>query len=70
MRDPCARKRIPDGRKCAGTRVYLFWNTEDKCIGIPQGVTEVPGPAVNWQLRYTPEDVGKKEIMILSTELY
>ena len=33
-----------------GLRVYLFWNTEDKCIGIPQGVTEVPGPAVNWQL--------------------
>ncbi len=44
-----------------GLRVYLFWNTEDKCIGIPQGVTEVPGPAVNWQLCYTPEDVGKKE---------
>lgn len=42
-------------------RAYLFWNTEDKCIGIPQGVTEVPGPAVNWQLCYTPEDVGKKE---------
>ena len=20
-----------------GLRVYLFWNTEDKCIGIPQG---------------------------------
>jgi len=44
-----------------GLRAYLFWNTEDKCIGIPQGVTEVPGPAVNWQLGYTPEDVGKKE---------
>ena len=44
-----------------GLRVYLFWNTEDKCIGIAQGVTEVPGPAVNWQLCYTPEDVGKKE---------
>ena len=44
-----------------GLRVYLFWNTEDKCIGIPQGVTEIPGPAVNWQLCYTPEDVGKKE---------
>ena len=44
-----------------GLRAYLFWNTEDKCIGIPQGVTEVPGPAVNWQLCYTPEDVGKKE---------
>ena len=44
-----------------GRRAYLFWNTEDKCIGIPQGVTEVPGPAVNWQLCYTPEDVGKKE---------
>ena len=44
-----------------GLRVYMFWNTEDKCIGIPQGVTEVPGPAVNWQLCYTPEDVGKKE---------
>lgn len=24
-------------------------------------MTEVPGPAVNWQLCYTPEDVGKKE---------
>ena len=44
-----------------GLRAYLFWNTEDKCIGIPQGVTEVPGPAVNWQLCYTPEDFGKKE---------
>ena len=44
-----------------GLTAYLFWNTEDKCIGIPQGVTEVPGPAVNWQLCYTPEDVGKKE---------
>ena len=44
-----------------GLRAYLFWNTEDKCIGITQGVTEVPGPAVNWQLCYTPEDVGKKE---------
>ena len=44
-----------------GLRAYLFWNTEDKCIGIPQGVTEVPAPAVNWQLCYTPEDVGKKE---------
>ena len=44
-----------------GLRAYLFWNTEDKCIGIPQGVTEVPGPAVNWQLCYTPENVGKKE---------
>ena len=44
-----------------GLRAYLFWNTEDKCIGIPQGVREVPGPAVNWQLCYTPEDVGKKE---------
>ena len=44
-----------------GLRAYLFWNTEDKCIGIPQGVTEVPGPVVNWQLCYTPEDVGKKE---------
>ena len=32
-----------------GLRAYLFWNTEDKCIGIPQGVTEVPGPAVNRQ---------------------
>lgn len=44
-----------------GLRAYLFWNTEDKCIGIPQGVTEVPGPAVNWQLCYTLENVGKKE---------
>ena len=44
-----------------GLRAYLFWNTEDKCIGIPQGVTEVPSPAVNWQLCYTPENVGKKE---------
>lgn len=24
-------------------------------------MTEVPGPAVNWQLCYTPEDVGKEE---------
>ena len=48
-------------KNAQGLRAYLFWNTEDKCIGIPQGVTEVPGPAVNWQLCYTPENVGKKE---------
>ena len=57
----CTEKDSGMEENAQGLRAYLFWNTEDKCIGIPQGVTEVPGPAVNWQLCYTPEDVGKKE---------
>ena len=53
-----------------GLRVYLFWNTEDKCIGIPQGVTEVPGPAVNCSYAIHRRMSVRKKIIILSTELY
>ena len=44
-----------------GLEVYLFWNQEGSCIGIHQGVTEPPAPGLNYQLCYTPEDMGKKE---------
>ena len=44
-----------------GLEVYLFWKREGKCIGINQGVTEPPAPGLNYQLCYTPEDMGKKE---------
>ena len=43
-----------------GLEVYLFWNQEGSCIGIHQGVTEPPAPGLNYQLCYTPEDMGKK----------
>ena len=44
-----------------GLEVYLFWNQDEKCTGINMGVTEPPSPGLNYQLCYTPEDVGKKE---------
>lgn len=43
-----------------GLEVYLFWDQEGKCVGIHQGVTEPPAPGLNYQLCYTPEDMGEK----------
>ena len=44
-----------------GLEVYLFWNQDGKCTGINIGVTEPPSPGLNYQLCYTPEDMGEKE---------
>lgn len=44
-----------------GLEVYLFWDQEGKCTGIYQGVTEPPAPGLNYQLCYTPDDMGGKE---------
>lgn len=44
-----------------GLEVYLFWNQDEKCTGINMGVTEPPSPGLNYQLCYTPEDMGEKE---------
>ena len=41
-----------------GLEVYLFWNQDEKCTGINMGVTEPPSPGLNYQLCYTPEDMG------------
>lgn len=52
------------GLRIAGTRrltVYLFYETEDACVGILQGEIGNVNPAVNYQLRYTKEDTGKPE---------
>lgn len=43
-----------------GLEVYLFWDQEGKCVGIHQGVTEPPAPGLNYQLCFTPEDMGEK----------
>lgn len=39
--------------------IYLFYEKEKECIGLPQGTVENVNPAVNYQLRYTKEDVGE-----------
>ena len=44
-----------------GLEVYLFWNQEGKCMAVSQGMTEPPAPGLNYQLCYTPEDMGEKE---------
>lgn len=42
-------------------KIYLFFQQDGKCIGLPQGSIENVNPAVNYQLRYTKEDVGESE---------
>lgn len=52
------------GLRIAGTRrlmVYLFYETGETCVGIPQGEIENVNPAVNYRLRYTGEDTGDPE---------
>ncbi|HIW82844.1 MAG TPA: hypothetical protein H9873_00755 [Candidatus Dorea gallistercoris] len=52
------------GLRIAGTRrlmVYLFYETGETCVGIPQGEIENVNPAVNYRLRYTGEDTGEPE---------
>ena len=44
-----------------GLEVYLFWNQEGKCMAVSQGMAEPPAPGLNYQLCYTPEDMGEKE---------
>ena len=39
--------------------VYLFYEKGGECIGIPQGTVENVNPAVNYQLKYTKDDVGE-----------
>lgn len=39
--------------------IYLFYEKEKECIGIEQGRIENVNPAVNYQLKYTQEDVGE-----------
>lgn len=41
--------------------VFLFYELNKECIGLPQGVIENVNPAVNYRLRFTPEDVGEPE---------
>ncbi len=45
-----------------GTRKYICSGIQnEKCTGINIGVTELPSPGLNYQLCYTPEDMGEKE---------
>lgn len=39
-------------------RVYLFYVDGENCIGVFQGEIGYMGPALNYRLRYTAEDVG------------
>lgn len=39
-------------------QVYLFYAEGEKCIGVLQGEIGYMGPALNYRLRYTKEDVG------------
>lgn len=41
--------------------LYLFYEDDGKCIGIRQGEIQNINPAVNYQLRYTKDDVGVPE---------
>lgn len=38
--------------------VYLLYKTEEKCVGIRQGVIEEVSPTMRYRLAYTAEDVG------------
>ena len=54
------------GRGCGspGTgslRLYLFYETDKECVGIPQGILENVNPAVNYRLRFTRKDTGVPE---------
>lgn len=42
-------------------RLYLFYEDGDACVGICQGEMDAVNPAINYQLRYTPEDTGAPE---------
>lgn len=42
-------------------RLYLFYEDGNECIGIWQGEMDAMNPAINYQLRYTPEDTGVPE---------
>lgn len=41
--------------------LYLFYEDDGRCIGIRQGEIQNINPAVNYQLRYTKDDVGVPE---------
>lgn len=46
------------GLRIAGNRqlgLYLFYETDKECVGIPQGILENVNPAVNYRLRFTRE---------------
>ena len=52
------------GLRIAGNRqlgLYLFYETDKECVGIPQGILENVNPAVNYRLRFTREDTGVPE---------
>lgn len=52
------------GLRIAGNRqlgLYLFYETDKECVGIPQGILENVNPAVNYRLRFTREDTGAPE---------
>ncbi len=50
--------RLGNNRKLA---LYLFYEEKGQCIGIWQGDTENVNPAVNYRLRFTPEDTKSPE---------
>lgn len=47
------------GRKVL--KIYIFYVEKGKCIGIWQGEIEHVNPAVNYRLRFTPEDTGRPD---------
>ena len=51
------------GLRIAGNRqlgLYLFYETDKECVGIPQGILENVNPAVNYRLRFTREDTWRR----------
>lgn len=42
-------------------KLYLFWEQDGRNTGVYQGDVDFMGPAVNYRLRYTPEDTGSTE---------
>ncbi|MGN1267124.1 MAG: DUF6128 domain-containing protein [Dorea sp.] len=50
--------RMGENRKLA---LYLFYEEDGQCVGIWQGETQNVNPAVNFRLRFTPQDTGRPE---------
>lgn len=48
--------RMNDDHKLA---LYLFYEENGQCVGIWQGETKNVNPAVNYRLRFTPQDTGE-----------
>lgn len=41
--------------------IYLFYETDNECVGIWQGTVDNVDPAINYRLYYTKDDVGTPE---------